>query len=202
MTTTKEKEEQGEFNEEQKEFISKHVRQLAQSKLEGKAAPNRDSEAREKGLFKKCGGVFVTFENHGELRGCIGIFVPDDPLFKVIESRTLASLKDGRFSFNPITAQEFKNEIEITISVLSAPIPVSDPMKEIVVGVHGIIVSKGSMFRGTYLPQVATEQGWDLKTFLVHCAVHKAGIPSKDPLNDPSIKWESYTATLIRENRH
>jgi AMMECR1 domain-containing protein len=39
----------------------------------------------------------------------------------------------------------------------------------------GIYIKKG--FRaGTFLPQVATETGWDLEQFLGHCAQDKAGI--------------------------
>lgn len=191
-----------ELSAEQKEMIIRHVRELAQSKLEGRALPNRDEESKKKNLWGKCGGVFVTFHNdhhrRERLRGCIGIFVPDDPLWKVIESRALASLCDSRFSTDPITADEFRDEVDITVSILSTPKPVGDPLKEVLVGVHGIIASKG-WNRGTYLPQVATDNGWDTRTFLTHCATRKAGIRSSDPCNDPSIKWESYTATLVKE---
>ena len=42
-------------------------------------------------------------------------------------------------------------------------------------GVHGIYISQGYC-SGVFLPQVATETGWDKETFLGHCARDKAGI--------------------------
>ena len=46
---------------------------------------------------------------------------------------------------------------------------------EIEVGRHGLIVERGYR-RGLLLPQVATERGWDVETFLVQTCV-KAGLP-------------------------
>lgn len=47
----------------------------------------------------------------------------------------------------------YRTKIDISISILTPPVPIKDPLKEVKVGVHGIIVSKGYN-RGTYLPQV------------------------------------------------
>eukprot|EP01107_Rhizomastix_libera_P004817 TRINITY_DN17928_c0_g1_i2.p1 TRINITY_DN17928_c0_g1~~TRINITY_DN17928_c0_g1_i2.p1 ORF type:complete len:198 (+),score=28.55 TRINITY_DN17928_c0_g1_i2:60-653(+) len=186
------------FNAEQREFMLRMVRTTAQNALDG----TRDrfdwgTEAKRLGLEIPCGGCFTTYHNKGELRGCIGIFSPKEPLWEVAISRALETLEDSRFFDNPITPKEFKNEISISISVLSTPVRIKDPLTEVKVGVHGIIVSKRG-YRGTYLPQVATEQGWDVKKFCTHCATRKAGIPG-DPLNDPEVKWETYTATVIDE---
>jgi len=46
---------------------------------------------------------------------------------------------------------------------------------EIVLGRDGIYMIKGNR-HGTFLPQVATETGWNKEEFLGHCARDKAGI--------------------------
>ena len=46
---------------------------------------------------------------------------------------------------------------------------------EIEVGRHGLIVERGYR-RGLLLPQVASERGWDVETFLAHTCL-KAGLP-------------------------
>ena len=120
----------------------------------------------------------------------------------VVESRTLASLKDHRFApYDPITSAEFKDEIRISVSVLSPPVEIPEGknvLDVVKVGVHGIIVEKDGD-SGTYLPQVATEQNWDAKTFCTHCALRKAGISSKDPIHDPKVHWQTYTASIAAE---
>ena len=50
-----------------------------------------------------------------------------------------------------------------------------DDIQQIVLGKHGIYIKKGYQ-SGTFLPQVATETGWDLEEFLGHCARDKAGL--------------------------
>eukprot|EP01105_Mastigella_eilhardi_P021874 TRINITY_DN532_c0_g1_i5.p1 TRINITY_DN532_c0_g1~~TRINITY_DN532_c0_g1_i5.p1 ORF type:complete len:193 (+),score=68.92 TRINITY_DN532_c0_g1_i5:93-671(+) len=187
------------LNDEQKQFLLRMARESAQVELEGRKADHAkySAKAKELGLDCHCGGCFVTYKNHGELRGCIGVFTPDDPLYEVVLSRGSASLSDSRFTWQPITLSEFKKDINITISILTPPVPITDPLKEVKVGVHGIVVSKGYL-RGTYLPQVAVEQNWDVKTFLTHCANRKAGITG-DVLRDPAVHWETYTALLAHE---
>ena len=49
-------------------------------------------------------------------------------------------------------------------------------IKEIEIGKHGLLIKKGHR-EGLLLPQVATEQGWDLNTFLQHTCL-KAGLPN------------------------
>ncbi|KAH3743186.1 AMMECR1 protein [Pelomyxa schiedti] len=185
-----------ELNTEQRRFLMKMARQVAECTLENRDYGSFDAEARALHLDCQCGGCFVTYKNHGKLRGCIGCFSPDDPLYKVVISRAKASLYDSRF--HGISLDEFRNNIDICISVLTSPVSITDPLNEVKVGVHGIIVKKGYN-SGTYLPQVATEQGWDVRTFVTHCAYNKAGISSPDVLNDPQVKWQTYTALLVYE---
>jgi uncharacterized protein (TIGR00296 family) len=64
--------------------------------------------------------------------------------------------------------------LEVEISILS-PLKSIAP-EQIVVGRHGLVVSRGS-YRGLLLPQVAVENGWDAATFLEQTCL-KAGLPA------------------------
>ena len=116
-------------------------------------------------------GVFVTLKQKGELRGCIGRIIGDEPLVNLTGAMTIQSaFNDSRFP--PLTAAEL-NLTEIEISVLT-------PMKEvaraadIVVGRDGVLLSKGGS-SAVFLPQVATEQGWNREEMLDHLC-RKAGL--------------------------
>jgi len=118
-------------------------------------------------------GAFVTLNKDGRLRGCIGRFEPDQPLYEVIIDMAIsASRYDNRFT--PVTAEEL-DDIEIEISVLTPRVRVNS-VDDVIVGKHGIYVVYGDR-SGTYLPQVATDMGWNNKEFVQSCCVEKAGIP-------------------------
>jgi AmmeMemoRadiSam system protein A len=120
-------------------------------------------------------GAFVTLKVDGELRGCIGYPLPYKPLAETVaEMAVAAATEDTRFE--PLAGAELPR-LEIEISVLTLPRPVSD-VSEIIVGKHGIIVSKGR-YKGLLLPQVPLEYGWDLPTYLTQ-GCHKAGLPGDE----------------------
>ncbi|MBN1417821.1 MAG: AmmeMemoRadiSam system protein B [Planctomycetes bacterium] len=123
--------------------------------------------------IKARAGAFVTLKEKGELRGCIGSILPSWPLWRTVAVRGIhAALSDTRFS--PVKRAEL-GEIEIEISVLTPPTKIPGP-EGFIPGEHGIILRKGGR-SAVYLPQVATEQGWDRETTLSHLA-RKAGLPS------------------------
>jgi len=116
-------------------------------------------------------GAFVTLKKHGELRGCIGHMIADEPLGKVVETMAIqAAFNDRRF--NPLTADEL-NDIEIEISVLT-PMKKVSGVADIVVGRDGVLLSKDD-HQAVFLPQVATEQKWSRDEMLDHLCV-KAGL--------------------------
>jgi len=124
------------------------------------------------GILKTPSGAFVTLKENGALRGCIGRFTAEDPLYQVIQQMTIASsTEDNRFP--PVDPKEI-GKISIEISVLS-PMKKISSIDEIIMGKHGIIIKKGYL-SGTYLPQVATETGWSKEDFLSHCSHDKAGL--------------------------
>ena len=117
-------------------------------------------------------GAFVTLHKHGKLRGCIGRFEPDIELYKVVQEMAIsAATRDYRFS--PVKPEEL-DDIDIEISVLT-PLRKIDSADEIQLGKHGIYIKKGYS-SGTFLPQVATQTGWNIEKFLGHCSRDKAGI--------------------------
>ncbi len=123
-------------------------------------------------IFKQKRGAFVTLHKDKELRGCIGYVVPIKPLLDtVVDMAEAAALRDPRFP--PVTPDEV-DDLDIEISVLSPLKEITD-INDIEIGKHGILIEKG-YHSGLLLPQVATEYGWDRKTFLEHTC-RKAGLP-------------------------
>ena len=121
-----------------------------------------------------CCGVFVTITKQGSLRGCIGCITSTDPLLRTIPTYAIqAAMNDPRFP--PLIRSEYE-AIELGLSVLTPPAPISSP-SDIIIGTHGITYEYNNT-RSVYLPEVATEQGWDLETTLRSLA-QKAGQPAQ-----------------------
>jgi AmmeMemoRadiSam system protein A len=119
-------------------------------------------------------GAFVTLKKNGQLRGCIGSFEPNEPLYQTIQKMAIAAATQD-LRFPPVTSDELK-DIKIEISVLSPRKKIND-WKEIRLGKDGVVIQKGNR-SGTFLPQVATETGWNLEEFLSQLCSQKAGLPS------------------------
>ena len=140
-------------------------------------------------------GVFVTLNKDDKLRGCIGCFTSKEPLHKVVsEYAVISATRDRRF--RPVRASELK-DIKIEISVLSPMRRVKDPLKEVVIGKHGIYIKKGWQ-NGTYLPQVAVEHNMSVEEFLSSCCAGKAGLPP-DAWKNPDTEVYVYTAQVFHE---
>jgi MEMO1 family protein len=123
-------------------------------------------------VLKAPAGAFVSLYKNRELRGCIGRFDPDQPLYKVVQDMAVASsTRDTRFS--PVTPGELA-DIRIEISVLTPLKKIKSP-DEIILGKHGIYMKNG-FSSGTFLPQVAKSTGWTKEEFLGHCSRDKAGM--------------------------
>jgi AmmeMemoRadiSam system protein B/AmmeMemoRadiSam system protein A len=117
-------------------------------------------------------GAFVTLRRNGNLRGCIGTFGEDIPLYRLVgRMARSAAFDDPRFP--PLQKSELP-EIEIEISVLT-PLRRIHSIDEFHYGREGIYIVKGGR-SGTFLPQVAEEVNWTKEEFLGHCARDKAGI--------------------------
>jgi len=117
-------------------------------------------------------GAFVTLNKEGTLRGCIGRFDASEPLYEVVQQMAISAATND-YRFPKVTEEEF-DDIELEISVLT-PMKKISSIDEIELGKHGIYIVKGTS-SGTFLPQVATETGWNLEEFLGHCSRDKARI--------------------------
>ncbi len=133
-------------------------------------------------------GAFVTLRVDGALRGCIGSFEPKGTLAGTVASVAVsAASEDPRF---PPVRPEEADELAYHVSALGPRTPMRDP-SEIEIGRHGLLVKKG-WHRGTLLPAVALERGFDALAFLRHTCL-KAGLPP-DAWRDPGATVEMYAA--------
>jgi hypothetical protein len=123
-------------------------------------------------------GVFCTITKDGNLRGCIGLPYLVMPLIKALMSAAQSACSDDP-RFRTIREAEL-DKIKVEISVLTEPeiIQVSkaeEYLEKIKIGEDGLIIQYGP-FSGLLLPQVATENNWDVEEFLDNLCM-KAGIP-------------------------
>ncbi len=170
--------------------------QIARKSLEAAFDEKDYKPQTTSSIFQEKRGVFVTLKKQGQLRGCIGNFTPDIDLAENIKEMALsAAFGDPRFM--PLVKQELK-DIEIEISVLSPMKKITDP-NLIEVGKHGVYIRKGAR-GGVYLPQVATELGWDREQFLNSLCQEKAGL-NKDCWKDGSIDLYIFTAQVFNGRR-
>jgi AmmeMemoRadiSam system protein A len=151
--------------------------------------PHRDSLTAE-------AGVFVSLHREGTLRGCIGTQQETTPLYKIVQEMTItAASRDPRFE--PVDEDEIE-DIEIEISVLGAPQPLRST-DDIEIGVHGLSIEHDGR-RGLLLPQVATKNGWDAKTFLAEVC-RKAGL-AEDAWKQPGAVVYAFPAQVFNDESH
>lgn len=128
-------------------------------------------------LFQKRAGAFVTLHTiDGDLRGCIGTFLPTtkDLAHEIAQNAIAAALEDPRFE--PVNVEEL-DKIVVSVDILSTPQEVKseselDPKK------YGIIVESGWR-RGLLLPDLEDVDTVDEQ---IRIAMAKAGIRSYDKI--------------------
>ncbi len=162
--------------------------------LKGEQPPKVEADKLPAAL-RNDGACFVTLENRGQLRGCIGNMEATGPLYEAVIRNAVSACQDRRFVSNPVTAAEL-DQLHIEISYLT-------PMKrvvntdEIVVGQHGLLISLGPRQRGVLLPQVAYERGWTRTEFLAQTC-RKARLPL-DAWKRPEAEIYSFEAEVFGE---
>ncbi len=139
--------------------------------------------------------LFVTWNTlstrHGYvLRGCIGTFEALE-LEEGLSSYALTSaLHDSRF--DPIPARELPS-LQVAVTLLTDFEDADGPM-DWELGKHGIRISfynNGRRYGATYLPDVATEQGWTKEETLVSL-MRKAGWTGRKD------RWEEIPLKVVR----
>lgn len=173
---------------------------LARGTLEHVIEKKQKADLKLTPVFDEKRGVFVTLTIHEQLRGCIGFPYPYLPLGEaIVQAATAAALEDPRF--RPVTNDELL-KIAVEVTVLTVPVVVEgapeDRPKNVVVGKHGLII-KGRGTSGLLLPQVATDYGWDAKTFLDHTC-NKAGLP-ETAWHDSRVELLTFEGQIFSEHR-
>ena len=144
-------------------------------------------------LKRRC-GVFVTLREDGRLRGCIGSIEGQRMLcLGVRDNAVNAALYDRRFL--PV-AEDKLDDIEIEISVMT-PLQEIDDYKKIRLGTDGVIIRDG-LYQAVYLPQVATETGWELDEFLGSLC-SKAGLPPDTYKTSKDMRFFVFQAEVFSE---
>ena len=126
--------------------------------------------------MKEKAGVFVSIHKHGELRGCIGTFEPQqrNVAEEIIANAISSATRDPRF---PAIAPSELKDLDYSVDVLTSPEPVEsqdqlDPKK------YGVIVEAGFR-RGLLLPDL---EGVDSVDYQIDICRQKAGIMPDEPI--------------------
>ncbi|HDP37015.1 MAG TPA: AmmeMemoRadiSam system protein A [Candidatus Atribacteria bacterium] len=121
-------------------------------------------------MINQRAGVFVSLKKFGDLRGCIGTFMPtqENIAQEIIKNAISAAVDDPRFP--PVTVSELE-DLSISVDVLSAPEEVKD-ISQLDPKKYGVIVSSGYK-KGLLLPDL---EGVDTAEYQIDIAKRKAGI--------------------------
>jgi len=181
------------FSDDQKKHLLQIAREAVEAAVGGRPLPCEP--AGDPALAQKC-GAFVTLKTRGRLRGCIGMFVAEGPLYQTVrEMARAAATQDPRFLDQPIRPSDVPH-LEIEVSVLSPLERTREPLS-LELGKHGIYIRRG-MRTGCFLPQVATETGWSKEEFLDRCCEGKAGL-SAGAWRDAQTEVYLFTAEIIEQ---
>jgi len=176
------------FGESEKKKLKEIARTSIEAAVSGKRAPEPSGITKK---LKEPYGIFVTINKHGNLRGCIGRIIGDQPLYLSCQQMArAAALEDPRFS--PVTKEELP-DLEIEISILT-PLQRIGTKDDIVIGRDGLLIRKG-MYSGLLLPQVASEYGWSVDEFLAQTC-YKAGL-STDVLKSKETEIYRFSAEVF-----
>ena len=178
-------------NHSEQQLLLKLARDSIKNASASKTSPSRKYIPLS---LKEKRGVFVTLEEDGKLRGCVGSLFGIKNLYdSVIENARHAAFDDPRFG--PVTESELK-DIRIEISILSEPKKLDykniDDLLNRLNNHLGVILKKG-FASATFLPQV-WEQLPDKKEFLRHLCM-KAGL-------EPDVWKKSDLEILVYEVEH
>ena len=123
---------------------------LAKQAVENYVKDDKTIETPENlpgGFLNRKAGTFVTIEKKGELRGCIGTYLPTRTNIaeEIIRNAIAAASEDDRFG--PIKTEELPS-LSYTVYILNYPEPVKD-IKELDPKKFGIIVKSQGFSSGS-----------------------------------------------------
>lgn len=163
---------------------------------------DRHVEPNHLGISNSAFPLFVTWKigRDQRLRGCIGTFSEMNLHSGLKEYALTSALKDSRF--DPITRDELPR-LSVSVSILQG-FEEARGYLDWTLGVHGIRIEfhneRGSKRTATYLPAVATEQGWD-QIQTIDSLLRKGGYRGQiNAQTRNSIKLTRYTSQEIQMN--
>jgi AmmeMemoRadiSam system protein A len=175
---------------QQRESLLKLAREAIATHLGDQGAPVAEIDEP---AFEESRGAFVTLENQGRLRGCIGYSEPLYPLQEAVaRCAVAAATQDHRFK--SVTLEELP-DVNISISALT-PLRKLEDTDSLQPGRHGLMIA-GQGRRGLLLPQVAEERGWNRETFLKETC-RKAGLPA-DAWTEEDVEVFVFEAEVFGE---
>ncbi len=146
-------------------------------------------------------GAFVTLRKRGQLRGCIGHTVNREPLANSVRDNAInAASRDPRFE--PVAPEELR-QITVEVSALTPGDTADTPFKrvhdmsEICIGRDGLFIERPPERGGLLLPQVATDQHWNVEQFL-RAVCMKAGYP-EGSWREPDVRLYRFSAQVFSE---
>lgn len=136
-----------------------------------------------KEFSEKKSGTFVTIEKNGELRGCIGTYLPtkENIAEEIIYNAVAAATEDYRFG--PIKKEELP-QLSYTVYILNPPELVKD-IKELNPKKFGIIVKSATGYKSALLLPDLEDVDTIEKQLWITC--QKGGI---DPKNEEIIIYK------------
>lgn len=143
------------LTEHEKRTLLELARQALEDGVRGYKLPALDLKSLPPRL-QACGASFVTLTINGDLRGCIGVLEPCQPLVEDVREHAIAAaLKDYRF---PDVRPEELSRIRLEISRLTLPVMLEygspeDLLTKLHPGIDGVVLRDGS-HRATFLSQV------------------------------------------------
>lgn len=147
-------------------------------------APHVDKEMEF--MLEQRSAAFVCIKKQGQLRGCIGTFLPSykNLAEEIARNALAAGMQDPRFS--PVTERELA-DLEYSVDILSRPEFCTrdelDPKK------YGVIVTAGSR-RGLLLPDL---EGVDTVAEQLRIACQKAGISPQESYSIERFEVQRFT---------
>jgi len=141
--------------------------------------------------MQECAGTFVSLHDpYGQLRGCIGTFMPTrhNVAQEVIHNAISAATRDPRFP--PVVPAELEG-LDVKVDVLSEPEPISGP-EDLDPRRYGVIVQakEGWHRRGLLLPDL---EGVDTVGEQIRICRLKAGIGPSEPIELSRFEVRRYT---------
>ncbi len=193
-TTTQSK---NEFTEEDRAFLLDLARKSVEEAVQTGSTPKVDPKKIPPKLRDER-ACFVTLTERGQLRGCIGAILPEEPLWKAVISRAAAAaMEDPRFS--PVTSKELEHvHIEISVLSIPQPLPFDSPeelLEKLRPDIDGVVL-KYRWHSATFLPQV-WKQLPKPERFLDQLSL-KAGLPSGS-WRDMPLAIETYQVEAFEE---